>query len=115
MATTTTTQYVDDIDGTTEDVRTITFSVQGTHYEIDLSEHHRAQLIEALAVYVGHARKVSSPGTSKRGRGGRSTSGSSSGGPAAKDVRAWALDHGHTVPDRGRIPAAIFSAYTDAH
>ena len=115
MATTTTTQYIDDIDGTTDDVRTVTFSVDGAHYEIDLSAENHAKLTEALAVFVGHARKAPAPITGKRGQSTRRTAASRSDGPAAKDVRAWAQDHGHTVPDRGRIPAAVFSAYTDAH
>lgn len=118
MATTITTQYIDDIDGTTEGVRTVTFSVDGAHYEIDLSGENHAKLTGALAVFVGHARKAPSPTSSaagKRSRSTRSTSTSSAEGPAAKEVRAWAQNHGHSVPDRGRIPAAVFSAYTDAH
>ncbi|MFB8273522.1 histone-like nucleoid-structuring protein Lsr2 [Streptomyces sp. NPDC055955] len=30
-------------------------------------------------------------------------------------IRAWARANGYDVPDRGRIPAAIFSAWQDAH
>jgi len=115
MATTTTTHVFDDIDGTTEDVRTLAFSVDGTHYEIDLSAENHAKLTEALAVFVGHARKTPSPTTGRRGKAARSTSSSTSEGPAAKDVRAWAQENGHPVPDRGRVPAAVFSAYADAH
>jgi len=118
MATTTTTHVIDDIDATTEDVRTVTFSVDGAHYEIDLSAENQAKLTEALAVFVGHARKTPSPTTGKRGktaRHRRSTANGASEGPAARDVRAWAQENGHPVPDRGRVPAAVFSAYTEAH
>jgi len=80
MATTTTTHVFDDIDGTTDDVRTVTFSVDGAHYEIDLSSENHAKLTEALAVFVGHARKASSPTAGKRGKAARSTSSGTSEG-----------------------------------
>jgi hypothetical protein len=30
------------------------------------------------------------------------------------ELRAWARDNGHTVSDRGRIPASVAQAYRDA-
>lgn len=30
-------------------------------------------------------------------------------------VRAWAQDHGYDVSPRGKIPAAVLSAYREAH
>ena len=51
--------------------------------------------------------KVSSPsGTGRRRRA-----------PAAdsSDVRAWAVANGHTVSDRGTLPAAVKAAYAEAH
>src|SRR3954468_22266892 len=36
-------------------------------------------------------------------------------GPSTADVRAWARSNGHTVSDRGRIPAAVQAAYDAAH
>ncbi len=35
--------------------------------------------------------------------------------PAAAQVRAWARAAGHAVSDRGRLPAALWGAYHDAH
>src|SRR4051794_13480730 len=35
--------------------------------------------------------------------------------PSNADVRAWARSNGHTVSDRGRIPAAVQAAYDAAH
>jgi len=68
VATTTTTQYLDDIDDIDEEVRTVAFSVDGAHYEIDLSAENHAKLTELLAVFVGHTRKTPSPATGKRGK-----------------------------------------------
>ena len=51
--------------------------------------------------------KVSSP--SRSGRSRRTEAVSSS------DVRAWAVANGHAVSNRGTLPAAIRSAYAEAH
>ena len=110
---------VDDIDGG-EATQTVQFALDGTSYEIDLGDDNAAALREALAGYIGHARKVTG-GSGKRGarRSGGSAngggSGSSGSGADAKDVRAWARENGHTVPDRGRIPADVRDAYAAAH
>ena len=98
----------DDLDGS-EANETVSFSLDGVSYEIDLNDANAAKLRDALGVYIGHARKV----TAARRSAGRRTP--SAGGPSAKDVREWARDNGHTVPDRGRIPAEVRSAYDAAH
>jgi len=36
-------------------------------------------------------------------------------GPSSRDIRAWALAHGHVVRDRGSLPAAVRAAYADVH
>lgn len=100
----------DDLDGGEAD-ETVSFALDGTSYEIDLNDANAQKLRDALATYVGHARKV----TGARGRrstSGRATTGS---GPSAKDVREWARENGHDVPDRGRIPAEVRDAYDAAH
>ncbi len=103
----------DDIDGG-DATETVSFGLDGTSYEIDLNEENAAGLREALSAYVGHARKVGSGRrtTAKRSAAG---SGAGSGGPAAREVREWARENGHEVPDRGRIPAAVREAYDAAN
>ena len=102
---------VDDIDGS-DATQTVAFGLDGTSYEIDLNDAHAEQLREALAGYVGHARKVS--GGSRRGR--RSSSSSSSAGRTdTKAVREWAKANGHDVSERGRISAEVLEAYDAAH
>jgi hypothetical protein len=104
---------VDDIDGT-EATETVTFGLDGTSYEIDLSDTHAAALRDVLGPYIGHGRKV---GSAPR-RGGRrsgSGSGSSSNGPSAREIRDWARANGHDVPERGRVSAEVREAYDAAH
>ena len=98
---------VDDIDGS-EATETVSFGLDGTTYEIDLNDAHAAALREALALYVGHARKAASG--SRRGRGGDPAD-----GPSAREVREWARSQGMDVPERGRVSADVRAAYDAAH
>lgn len=98
---------VDDLDGS-EASETVSFGLDGTTYEIDLTDEHAGELREALAPYLGHARKV----TGSRRSSAKKTAASS--GPSASEVRDWARDNGYEVPDRGRIPANIREAFDAA-
>jgi hypothetical protein len=98
---------IDDIDGS-DAVETVSFGLDGTSYEIDLNKKNAAALRDALAAYVGNARKVS--GT-RRGRRSAATSI----GPSAREVRDWARSNGFKVPDRGRIPAEVREAFDKAN
>ena len=100
----------DDIDGS-EATETVSFALDGTSYEIDLNDENAAKLRDALAPYIGHGRKVSGGGR----RGGGRRSAAANGGPSAKEIREWARANGHDVPERGRIPADVRSAYDAAN
>ncbi|MEQ6902362.1 Lsr2 family protein [Nocardioides sp. YIM 152588] len=97
---------VDDLDGS-EASTTVSFGLDGANYEIDLNDEHAAALREALAEYVGNARKVGRA-TSKR------SAKPASDGPSAKEIRDWARSNGYEVPDRGRIPAEVREAFDAA-
>jgi nucleoid-associated protein Lsr2 len=99
----------DDLDGS-EATQTVTFGLDGTSYEIDLNDKNADKLRNALAAYIGHGRKV---GAAPR-RGARKSA-SSIGGPSAKEIRDWARENGHDVPERGRVSAEVRSAYDAAH
>ena len=99
---------VDDIDGS-DASETVTFGLDGTSYEIDLNDKNAAALRDALAAYVGHARKVST-----RGRRTRTTTTTTS-GPSARELRDWARSNGFEVSDRGRVPAEVREAFDAAH
>ena len=106
-------EFIDDIDGS-EAERTFTFAVDGTNYEIDLSSQNIKEFNEAIAGFVESARKVK---TSDNGRRARKTSTRDSGRSREQTqaVRDWARQQGHTINDRGRVPAAIQQAFDQAH
>ncbi|MDO7868561.1 histone-like nucleoid-structuring protein Lsr2 [Nocardioides jiangxiensis] len=98
---------IDDIDGGDAD-ETVSFSLDGTSYEIDLASANAARLREALAPYVGHARKVGS------GRRAAAKKSGASGG--TREIREWARSNGWPdLGDRGRVPADVQQAYDAAH
>lgn len=104
---------VDDIDGS-EANETVSFGLDGTSYEIDLNDGNAAALREALAGYIGHARKVT--GGTRRGSSRRSSSGASgAAGGNTRAIREWAKENGYDVSERGRISADIQQAYDAAH
>ena len=106
-------QLVDDIDGA-DAVETVSFSLDGQQYEIDLSEGNAAKLRDALSLYVAHARRTAA----RRGRsagGQRSATPRTTGGPSAAEIRAWAKENGLDVPERGRVSAEVREAYAAAH
>jgi hypothetical protein len=102
---------VDDLDGGTAS-ETVSFSLDGTSYEIDLSTKNAEKLRGAFASYVGVARKAGKAST-RNARAGRGSS-------AAADreqnqaIRAWAKKKGLKVSERGRIPAEIVEKYHSA-
>ena len=89
------------------DGETVTFSLDGTSYELDASKKEADTIRGAFQDYIAVARKVGR----KTGTPGKRTQV----GPDAKEVRAWAQENGHEVPERGRIPATVREAYDQAH
>jgi hypothetical protein len=105
------TLFVDDLDGSDAE-GTVRFGLDGSEYEIDLNAKHAQQLRDALARYVGAARRVGG-GARRPARGGRRASAS---GLNTSEVREWARAQGIEVKDRGRVPAELvvkFKAATD--
>lgn len=100
---------VDDLDGGHAD-ETVTFSLDGVAYEIDLSHDNAARMRDLLAPYVGHARRVGGPRrTAARG------SAKAKGGTDPAEVRAWAKEHGIAVNERGRISADLLARFQSEH
>jgi hypothetical protein len=100
---------VDDLDGGTAD-ETVTFSLDGVSYEIDLTHDNAAHLRDALAPYVGHGRRVGGP----RRSAGRGAARAHSGTDPA-EIREWAKGQGIAVNERGRISAELRATYDAAH
>ncbi|MFD9960045.1 Lsr2 family protein [Amycolatopsis sp. NPDC058986] len=111
-------QVLDDIDGSEAD-QTVPFSLDGVDYEIDLSQDNAEELRDLLAQFVSAGRRVG-------GRKVRSTvaqsPGSVSGGGSvspedrerSRAIRAWALENGFEISDRGRMPREVIEAFEAA-
>lgn len=103
-------QLIDDLDGR-EASETVSFALDGTRYEIDLSPDNAAKLRDSLAVYIANARRSARSGPRSVGRGR----------PHRTDreqtaaIRDWARKNGHRVGEKGRIPAHVLDAYNDNH
>lgn len=105
-------ELVDDLDGSAA-AETVSFGLDGSSFEIDLSEGHAADLREALGVYVGAGRRAA---------GSRRTARTKASPPAARPagnaepqaIRAWAVDRGLPVSPRGRLAADIVEQYRAA-
>jgi hypothetical protein len=106
-------QLVDDLDGTSltdGGGSTVSFALDGTAYEIDLSQANAQRLRDALAEFIAAGRKVGGRSTAKRGGGSRSSSSID-----AAVVREWARTQGLQVSERGRVSADIIEAYNAKH
>ncbi|WP_063766183.1 histone-like nucleoid-structuring protein Lsr2 [Streptosporangium amethystogenes] len=97
--------FTDDITGKRAD-ETVSFGLDGTAYEIDLSTKNATKLREALKPFQSAARKASTP----LGRKGRAK-GSSGNRERSAEIRAWAKSHGIEVSERGRIGGKVAEAF----
>ena len=107
MAKKTVTTLVDDIDGGVA-TETVSFSLDGTSYEIDLSSENASALRAAFEPYSSVARKSGRSVASrvKSATGGRED---------LSAAREWLRGQGHKVSDRGRIPANLLAEYRSAN
>ena len=101
---------IDDLDGT-EASETVTFAIDGSTYEIDLSERNAAALREVLRRYTTAAREAGTQGHTGRNR----VTIPSTGHSRNAEIRAWAHSNGHAVPARGRIPQRVVAAFDASH
>lgn len=106
------TELTDDLDGTTIENgagETVTFALDGTSYEIDLSAKNAEKLRKAFQTYIDGGRKVGG-GSSRRGRQAATKSSAAD----AKAIRAWAVEQGIEMSARGRIPSEVAEQYRAA-
>jgi hypothetical protein len=102
---------VDDVDKESPADETVTFSLDGVSYEIDLTSSNAAKLRDSLAVWIGHAERT----------GGRRSSGraAGSGGKGQRRdvsaIREWARANGYDISERGRISTEVQEAYEKAN
>jgi hypothetical protein len=98
----------DDIDGSARSIETVTFSVDGTAYEIYLGPKNSKALRADFKMRSAHARK-SKRTSARRPRGTAQKPVSD-----AAAIREWAMANGIEVPTRGRIPKAVADQYAAA-
>lgn len=94
----------DDLDGSTAE-ETVSFSLDGVSYEIDLSSENASKLRDDLAAWIGHARRT----------GGRRSAAKKGKSSSANDIRAWAIAQGMQVSSRGRVSSEVREAYEKAN
>jgi hypothetical protein len=111
VATETFTRLIDDIDGGKAE-RTVSFSLDGRSFEIDLSKKNIRALEKALAPYFEAARRSSQ--SPRKARPGKAGSEAARRGTDVRAVREWARSNGYEVSDRGRVRATIQNAYDAA-
>ncbi|MCU1633109.1 MAG: Protein lsr2 [Micrococcaceae bacterium] len=102
-------QLVDDLDGE-EATETVRFSLDGTDYEIDLTQKNADSLRSALAEYVDKGRKGGSgqPSANTKAPSFRSKR------EDTQQIRQWAQDNGRNPSSRGRITQSIIDAYNES-
>lgn len=101
--------------------------------ELDLCDPCRSELDAALEDFLSASRKASQPDPTERpskqgsrrlravgtaapqGQSVTRTEVAATGESKAALIRSWAAQNGHTVSDRGRIPAEVRQAYAEAH
>lgn len=104
MARKTLVELIDDLDGSPAD-ETVSFSVDGVQYEIDVNKKNAKKLRADIGKWTERGRRT----------GGRRARASSGGRSASRSdlaaVREWANANGYKVSDRGRVSQAILEAY----
>ena len=122
MAQRTEVYLLDDVDGSNA-AETVRFALDGTSYEIDLSEANATALRAAYELYVERGRRT---GGRKEWKGSR-VSKAPGAAPAAKPttetkvpsnsktVREWAASQPDIkLADRGRIPTSVMVRFEEA-
>ncbi len=112
MAQVTKVELIDDLSGDKAD-ETVTFSLDGVMFDIDLSANNAGILRDIFDDYANAGRKVSKPAPSSARRNTTVSTRQSRDQTAA--IRAWAREAGHVVSDRGRISATVTAAFQEAN
>src|SRR4051794_41926160 len=96
----------DDLDEGLSADETVSFSLDGTSYEIDLAEKNAKEMRDALSRYVSAARKVGGRGTRGSGGGRGRAGGGRMGREQGGAIRGWARTNGHAGQEPGRMPGS---------
>ena len=107
---------IDDLDES-EASETITYTVNGKDYEIDLSATNAEKFYETLAPYIEKSRPAERRPALQTagGRRTRRRGGGASGRDDLPLIRAWAGSKGLGVSSRGRIKKELIDHYDQVH
>lgn len=107
-------ELTDDLDGSAA-TETITFSIDGATYEIDLNDENATRFRNSLDAFVDNARKIN---RSRRPAAKRATTKTTAKTASvftdAHEARSWLREHGHEVSDRGRIKNDLIALFQEA-
>ena len=113
---------VDDYDGTELKPghgKTISFSLEGTAYEIDLSDKNAKKFTRELEPWIAKAHRPTGTPSEPRGRSRAHARARSAIERETKShnraVREWAQQNGLPVSARGRIANTILESYAARH
>jgi hypothetical protein len=107
-------ELTDDLDGSSA-TETITFSLDGATYEIDLNDDNATRFRKSLDTFVDNARKINGPRRPAAKRTTtKTTAKASSASTDANEARSWLREHGHEVSDRGRIKNDLIALFQEA-
>lgn len=109
------TWLIDDLDGSSPADETVTFAIDGKHYEIDLSSEHAQEFRALLELYRRKGRRA---GTGNlRAKGMPPTNNRRTPFPYddSAQVRDWIKQYNVPVPERGRVSKALRHVYTAFH
>lgn len=88
---------IDDFNGQ-DGADTVQFSIDGRHYEVDLTKENADELRSLLKPYIKKGRAVAPPSPKVE----------------AAQIRKWAAANGYEVAARGRLHREIIEAYRNA-
>jgi hypothetical protein len=95
------TELISDLDGSQATGGTVRFGLDGTNYEIDLSDAQAYCLRQEIGPFAAKARKAVASGR-RRLRTARQD---------LPEIRDYARTRGYEVKERGRIPGRIVAEY----
>lgn len=107
-------EYYDDFDGELIEegkAETIRLMLDGTSYEVDLSQGNAAELRASVAPFIASARRT----TGRRAPSTRSSADAAARRKELDAVRDFGRRNGHKVSSTGKIAQSVWDAYNEAH
>jgi hypothetical protein len=83
----------------------VSFSLDGRHFDLDLCDVDEGRFMTMITPYLAVARRAGPPRFRTRSPAERQQSAA---------ARAWALQNGHKVPAKGRLPESVMADYEAA-